>query len=50
MKDVDGLKSKYFSQIDDRERETEGGRQPAMVEWWIYITIHHCNARSAGVW
>ena len=27
MKDVDGLKSKYFSQIDDRE--TEGGRNTA---------------------
>ena len=30
MKDVDGLKSKYFSQIDDRD--TEGGRQEAMVD------------------
>ena len=37
MKDVDGLKSKYFSQIDDRE--TEGWRQEAMVDILPSITV-----------
>ena len=37
MKDVDGLKSKYFSQIDDRE--TEGGRQETMVNILLSIIV-----------
>ena len=37
MKDVDVLKSKYFSQIDDRE--TEGVRQETMVDILLSIIV-----------
>ena len=59
MKDVDVLKSKYFSQIDDRD--TEGGRQEAMVDILLSIIVmpalvasgdqsvtYHCPSQAAA--